>query len=114
MFTVVTIALHAVISALVGAKGIGIGRVAVGGAVGDVGIHIPHLPVGFVVGGVKCGPQTGIGDYRMTLDDIVECRLKGYAGLAVRRIVISRGDLGRQVGDKKKKEEEECFRCTEP
>jgi len=50
----------------------------------------------------------------MTLDDIVECRLKGYAGLAVRRIVISRGDLGRQAGDKKKKEEEECFRCTEP
>ena len=90
VLTVVAVAFHIVAAALVLAEGVGVGR----GAVGDVGIHVPHHAVAFVVGAPEGVPNLLVGDDGVVLDDVVQCRPQFLSGLAGGVVVIVGGCLG--------------------
>jgi len=100
MFAVVTIAFPAVITALVGSELVHVGR----RSSRNIGIHVPHRAIGFVVGGIKSGPDIAVRFYCVVFDDVVEGCLEFGPGFSGGGIVISRGDLGKNPGNKKEQD----------
>ncbi len=83
------------------------------GAARNVGVHVPYLAVGLLIGRIESVPDTRrITDYRMTLDDVVEGDLQGFSGLPGGTVVIARGDgAPRNKGKKQEGRQQQGF-CT--
>ncbi len=90
MLAIVAVALLRIVATLVVAKDIDIGRCKTR----FVGIHVPHLAIGCVVGGLKVGPQVGIGGNSMSPDNIVKGCSELRARLTRGGEVITLGRLG--------------------
>lgn len=60
----------------------------------NVGIHVPHNAVAFVVGTPESVPQITIIDPSMPLDDVMQGHFQRVAGLVVDLVVVSVGNLG--------------------
>jgi hypothetical protein len=84
MLAIVAVTLAAVVATLVCAQIIDVRRCPVR----DVGIHVPHHTVTFVVGAPKSIPQLAIRDGSMAFDDVVKCNFQLIASQTIGRIVI--------------------------
>jgi hypothetical protein len=56
--------------------------------IGIVGIHVPHNAIALVIGAPESIPQLGIRDRCVSLDNIVQGRLKLVARQSIGRVVI--------------------------
>ena len=89
MFAVVAVAFLNIFAALVLAYRKGIRW----RAIGDVGIHVPHHAVAFVVGTPEGVPDLAVINGSVPRDDVVQCGFQFIAGLAVGVVVITGGNL---------------------
>ena len=87
MFPVVTIPFTVITPAFIGDMGVLIRR----RTAWNIGVHVPYLPVGFVVCRLISRVQVIVRLYRVVLDDVVQRRFQGGPGLACRVVIIPRG-----------------------
>ena len=84
MLSIIARTFISIIAALVFAQMIDIGR----RAIRNVGIHIPHDAIAFVVGTPKGIPQLGIRDGCVTFDDIVQSPFQLIACQSIGGVVV--------------------------
>ena len=90
MLAIIAIAFRIVFSALTFSQLVSIRR----RSTRDIGIHVPHNAVAFVVGTPEGIPQITVRHRCVSLDDVMQGHFQCVAGLIVGLVVVSVGNLG--------------------